>query len=315
MERDELEGFLTLAEELHFGRTAERMRLSRARVSQLIQRLERRLGAPLFERTSRRVVLTELGRRFREEVEPHHRAIEDAFARAAASARGLSGTLRVGFSAALTGEIAMRAVDRLREAYPELAVEICEMSFTDPFGQVRERYYDVQFMELPVREDDLAKGPTLLTEGRVLAVAAHHPLAARPWLTMEDLSATDLVSVEGDMPDYRRDLQAPARTPSGRPIGSGPAVTSLQEALMLVAGDRGALLTGAHTAVYQPRPGVVYLEVVDAPPVRYGLVWRAGEDTDAVRAFTQQVAVEAETASTPAIAPAELGKSPALLTE
>jgi DNA-binding transcriptional LysR family regulator len=315
MERDELEGFLTLAEELHFGRTAERMRLSRARVSQLIQRLERRLGAPLFERTSRRVELTELGRRFREEVEPHHRAIEDALARAAASARGLGGMLRVGFSAALTGEVAMRAVDRLREAHPELAVEICEMSFTDPFAQVRERYYDVQFMELPVREDDLAKGPTLLTEGRVLAVAADHPLAARPWLTMEDLAAADLIEIEGEIPEYRRELQAPSRTPEGRRIGSAPVVTSPQEALILVAGGKGALLTGAHAAVYQPRPGVVYLEVVDAPPVRYGLVWRKGEDTEAVRAYVERVVVEAAARNVPALVPEDLGRSPALLAE
>jgi DNA-binding transcriptional LysR family regulator len=314
MERDELEGFLTLAEELHFGRTAERMRLSRARVSQLIQRLERRLGAPLFERTSRRVQLTDLGRRFREEVEPHHRAIEDAFARAAATARGLGGTLRAGFSTALTGEVAMRAVDRLREAHPELAVEICEMSFTEPFAQVRERYYDIQFMELPVREDDLAKGPTLLTEGRVLAVTADHPLAARPWLTMEDLAAADLIEIEGDLPDYRRELQAPSRTPGGQPIGTGPVVTSPQEALILVAGGKGALLTGAHTAVYHPRPGVVYLDVVDAPPVRYGLVWRAGEDTAAVKAFIERVAEEAAARNAPAPVAAEL-RSPALLAD
>ncbi|WP_205327333.1 LysR family transcriptional regulator [Glycomyces sp. YM15] len=90
MERDELECFLILAEELHFGRTAVRMRLSRARVSQLVQRLERRLGAPLFERTSRNVRLTELGAGFREEVEPHHRAIERALARTAAASVGPS---------------------------------------------------------------------------------------------------------------------------------------------------------------------------------------------------------------------------------
>ena len=294
MERDELECFLILAEELHFGRTAVRMRLSRARVSQLIQRLERRLGAPLFERTSRTVALTELGERFREDVEPHHRAIEQAVARTAAAARGIGGTLRIGFANSLTGEIAMKAVDDLRGSYPELAVEICEMSFTDPFTQLRDRYYDVQFMELPVREDDLAKGPTLLTEGRMLAVGADHPLAARPWLTMENLAETTLLEVDGPIPDYRRETQAPRRTPNGQPIGTGPGVTSLQEALMLVAAGKGAMLTGAHTAAYQPRPGVVYVQIVDAPPVRYGLAWRAGENTAAVDALIERVAAEVE---------------------
>ena len=57
LERHELEAFLTLAEELHFGRTAERLRVSTARISQTIAKLERRIGVPLFNRTSRRVVL------------------------------------------------------------------------------------------------------------------------------------------------------------------------------------------------------------------------------------------------------------------
>ncbi|MFG3343111.1 LysR family transcriptional regulator [Glycomyces sp. NPDC048151] len=286
MERDELECFLILAEELHFGRTATRMRLSRARVSQLVQRLERRLGAPLFERTSRSVALTELGARFREEVEPHHRAIERALARTAAAARGIGGTLRVGFADSLTGEIAIRAADDLRAAYPELAVEICEMSYTDPFAQLRDRYYDVQFMELPVREDDLGKGPTLLSEAGVLAVPVSHPFASRPWLTMDDLAETALLQIEGDVPDYRR---PPRRTPGGRPIPAGPGTTSLQEALMLVAAGKGAMLTGAHTAVHQPRPGIAYVQVIDAPQVRYGLAWRADERTAAVEAYAARV--------------------------
>lgn len=293
MERDELECFLILADELHFGRTAVRMRLSRARVSQLIQRLERRLGAPLFERTSRTVALTELGARFREDVEPHHRAIERALARTAAAARGIGGTLRVGFANSLTGEIAMRAVDELRAAHPELAVEICEMSFTDPFTQLRDRYYDVQLMELPVREADLAKSATLLTEARVLAVATSDPLAARPWLTMDDLAETALLDIEGDVPDYRL---TPRRTPDGRPIAAGPGVTSLQEALMLISGGKGAMLTGAHTAAHQPRPGIAYVPILDAAPVRYGLVWRADEHTAAVEAFAERVAAEVEAA-------------------
>ena len=61
LERHEIEAFVTLAEELHFGRTAERLHVSTARVSQAIKRMELRVGVPLFERTSRRVELTEAG--------------------------------------------------------------------------------------------------------------------------------------------------------------------------------------------------------------------------------------------------------------
>ena len=61
MERRDIEIFLVLAEELHFGRTAERLHVSTTRVSQTIRKLERRIGAALFERTSRRVELTRAG--------------------------------------------------------------------------------------------------------------------------------------------------------------------------------------------------------------------------------------------------------------
>ncbi|KUJ70304.1 LysR family transcriptional regulator [Streptomyces albus subsp. albus] len=285
MDHDELECFLTLAEELHFGRTADRLLRSRARVSQLIQRLERRVGAPLFVRTSRRVALTALGRQLRDDLVPHQRAIEAALARATATARGEHGVLHVGFATPPAGEIVLRAAEELRTSHPHLTVEICEVPLADPYGQLRKGEFDVQLAEFPVREEDLGEGPALLTEDRVLAVAAGHPLAARESVSLEDLAEVPLLPIAGRLPDYRLEHHAPARTPGGRPIARGPAVTNLQEALTLVAGGRGALLCAAHTATYYSRPGVAYVPFLDADPIGYGLVWRTADRTGAVRAF------------------------------
>ncbi|MFG3015324.1 LysR family transcriptional regulator [Streptomyces cinerochromogenes] len=285
MERDELECFLLLAEELHFGRTAERMRLSRARVSQLVQRLERRVGAPLFIRTSRRVALSSLGRQLRADLEPHHRAIEAALERAAATARGVDTVLHVGFSNPLTGEIVMKTTEVLRVSHPGLAVEICEVPLADPYGQLRKGDFDLQIAELPVRESDLDEGPRLLAEERVLAIGSVHPLAARDSVSLEDLADVPLLTIAGDVPDYWLEHHAPARTPSGRPIARGPGMTNMQEALMLVAAGQGALLAPAHTALYHARPGVAYVPFADAEPTGYGLMWRAGHTTGAVQAF------------------------------
>ncbi|MEU0742212.1 LysR family transcriptional regulator [Streptomyces sp. NPDC006134] len=287
MERDELECFLLLAEELHFGRTADRMRLSRARVSQLVRRLERRVGAPLFTRTSRRVALTSLGRQLRADLEPHHRAIEAALERASATARGIDTVLHVGFSNPLTGEIVLKATEALRASHPGLAVEICEVPLADPYGQLRKGEFDVQITELPVREEDLGEGPTLLAEERVLAIGSAHPLAARESVSLEDLADVPLLTIAGQVPDHWLEHHVPARTPSGRPIPRGPGVTNMQEALMLVAGGRGALLAPAHTATYYARPGVAYIPFADAEPTGYGLVWRAGHATGAVRTFAR----------------------------
>ncbi|WP_239003480.1 LysR family transcriptional regulator [Nocardia panacis] len=84
LERLELESFLTLAEELHFGRTARRLDISRTRVSQTILGLERRLGAQLFERTSRTVDLTLVGRQLYEDLLPAYRMMTAAVERARA---------------------------------------------------------------------------------------------------------------------------------------------------------------------------------------------------------------------------------------
>nr|WSX73599.1 LysR family transcriptional regulator [Streptomyces sp. NBC_00899]WSX80338.1 LysR family transcriptional regulator [Streptomyces sp. NBC_00899] len=104
-ERHELDAFLTLAEELPFGRTAERLHLSTTRVSRTIGELERRIGVPLFNRTSRRVELTAVGRQSAEEVRPSWARIDAAFERAVDTGRGITGTLSVAFVGAAGGQL------------------------------------------------------------------------------------------------------------------------------------------------------------------------------------------------------------------
>ncbi|MFD9454061.1 LysR family transcriptional regulator [Streptomyces sp. NPDC059985] len=285
MDQNELDCFLVLAEELHFGRTATRLRLSRARVSQLVQKLERRVGAPLFTRTSRSVALTGLGSRLREDLEPHYRGIEGALARAVASARGIEGVLHVGFSTPLAGEMVMKATEKLRATHPELVVEVCEVPLSDPYGMLRRGDFDLQLTEFPVFEHDVTRGPTLLAEGRVLAVSVGHPLARRDSVTLEDLAGVPLLTIAGDIPEYWLEHRTPTRTPSGRPIGRGPSITNFQEALTLVAGGKGAWLAGAHVALYHGRPGVSYVPVEGDNPLAYGLMWRSGGSSRVTELF------------------------------
>ncbi|WP_209439471.1 LysR family transcriptional regulator [Kitasatospora phosalacinea] len=96
MELRDIEIFLALAEELHFGRTAERLHVSQARVSQSITAQERRLGVKLFDRTSRRVALTPVGRRLREDLQQAVDLLHAGLARARAAGPGAERTLRLG---------------------------------------------------------------------------------------------------------------------------------------------------------------------------------------------------------------------------
>ncbi|MFC9968642.1 LysR family transcriptional regulator [Nocardia ignorata] len=135
-----------MAEELHFGRAAERLAVSRARVSQMIHTVERRIGAPLFERTSRRMSLTPLGIQLRDTLAPHHHGILAALARAADSA-GAAEVLRAGFTHPLGSEMQMSAATTFRAERPACTVELREVQLSDRFGQLRRRELDLVFLE------------------------------------------------------------------------------------------------------------------------------------------------------------------------
>ena len=92
----QVEAFLALADELHFGRAAERLHVSQPRVSRLIASLERQAGGKLFERTSRKVTLTPLGQQFQAELQPGHEQMRAALDHARRSTRATAGHLRLG---------------------------------------------------------------------------------------------------------------------------------------------------------------------------------------------------------------------------
>ncbi|MEV7027335.1 LysR family transcriptional regulator [Kitasatospora sp. NPDC093558] len=113
----ELQCFAVLVHQLHFGRTAGLLGVSQGRVSQLIKRLEGRVGAPVFERTSRRVELTELGRALAEQVVPAFEQLREGFDAARARAAAQDRPMRVGFQCVVYEPVA-RAVAGLPEGPP-----------------------------------------------------------------------------------------------------------------------------------------------------------------------------------------------------
>src|SRR6266699_2834762 len=120
MDTAEIEVFLVLAEELHFGRTAERLRMPQPRVSQLVRALERRVGGALFERTSRRVALTPLGASLVEDLSEAHALLRAAIQRASDSARTVSGRLRVGFYSAVIGSMLTGSLRTFERTHPDV---------------------------------------------------------------------------------------------------------------------------------------------------------------------------------------------------
>ncbi|MFJ2769463.1 LysR family transcriptional regulator [Streptomyces sp. NPDC087300] len=279
LEIRELECFLVLAEELHFGRTGERLYVSQSRVSQLLAALEQRIGARLVERTSRRVRLTTLGERFLAELRPSYDELAATVERARTAARGVEGTLRLGFQGTADARL-MRAIAAFQERYPDCATEIVEIPFADPFGAVRDGGVDAAIVLLPVAEPDLVLGPVFSSERQTVAVSVRHPFAARPALTAADLKETPLIAATAPAPSYWREVHAPSGVPA-------PEVRTLQEGLTLVAADRGAMLLCGPTARYHGRQDVVFVPVEGLPDSVLGMVWHRDGETARVREFAR----------------------------
>ncbi|MGF0319696.1 LysR family transcriptional regulator [Nocardia fluminea] len=265
MELRDIEIFLALCEELHFGRTAERLHVSQARVSQAIGRQERRIGVALFDRTSRRVRLTPVGRRLREDLQQAYDLVQEGLARAEAAGLGASRTVRLGVFGHAGHEL-HPLIDTFRTHYPGSDVQFGEITDGDPFGALRAGEADAHVLWLPVSEPDLTVGPTVLTTGRVLAVSADHPLVDRGSATLEDLADNHVVALGPAAPDYWVASMIPLRIPSGRRIPRGPIGRTFHEILALVATGHCVHPLGEIAARYNNPPGIMFIPIATPQP-------------------------------------------------
>lgn len=286
MEGQEIEAFIAVGEELHFGRAAERLGLSQARVSQLIKKLERRIGAALFDRTTRRVTLTAIGQQLLDDLRPARQAVIDGIARAQAAGRGITGVLEVGFLGPLAGRVLLDVIEELSTSLPGLEIRLRNTEVADPCRPLRDGEVDLVLTQQPVDEPQLTNGPAVIVEPRVLAVSSRHPLAGRATVSLEDLAAARIFLPGGSPPKPWLRSAQPWRTPSGQPIERGVGVGTFQEMMTLIAAGQGVCTVAAHNIRYHPRSDVVYIPFTDAPPFTFGLVWRTSAETGRLRTFT-----------------------------
>ncbi|MGW9211057.1 LysR family transcriptional regulator [Embleya sp. NPDC055664] len=288
LDRHEIECFLTLAEELHFGRTATRLLVSQANVSQTVRKTERHIGAPLFERTSRSVRLTPLGQRFHDELAPAYREMTAIVERARERARGVTGVLNAGFmGAGLADRLAARAA-AYRTANPGADIRLREVHFAAGFAPLRAGEVDVMTTCMPVTEPDLVTGPTVLREPQVLAVAVDHPLARRGTASLEDLADQRVPTMTTSYPDAWVDARLPRNTPAGRAIERGSGAATLQELIALVTSGGYVMPFGAHIRRYYARPDIAYLPLTAAPELDWRLFWARSHETELVRGFAAE---------------------------
>ncbi|MEU2870180.1 LysR family transcriptional regulator [Streptomyces olivoreticuli] len=190
MEIRQLRYFLTVAEELHFGRAAERLHIVQSAVSQQVRRLERELGVELFDRTTRAVRLTEAGRRLL----PHAREVLAAQARAREAIDELRSeratTLRLGTSSGL-GTRLEAILAEFAGLAPHAQLELVTAATDERLKRVRSGELDATLLRGQRDVPELELLP-LWEDALVVALPARHDLAVRGTIDMADLAGLPL---------------------------------------------------------------------------------------------------------------------------
>jgi DNA-binding transcriptional LysR family regulator len=236
MELRQVRYFLAVAEELHFGRAAGRLRVVQPTVSQQVRRLERELGLELFDRTTRSVTLTAAGHAFLPRARAIATAVEAALETMAALRADQLATLRVGTNTGLGTRLERLLADMAHHA-PELTVELHSAPPAPRLQRVRDGELDAAFVRgvgqspgldlIPVWRDEL-----------VAALPASHPLAAHERVDLADLAAMPLRIAPRHANPHLVDLITSACRAAGFEPVMGPAFTTDQDTLAAIGSGK-----------------------------------------------------------------------------
>ncbi|MFI0482388.1 LysR family transcriptional regulator [Actinomadura sp. 9N215] len=279
--------FVIVAEELHFGRAAERLGMAQPPLSQRIQRLERELGVRLFDRTSRRVELTAPGRLLLDEARDILTRVERIYSVAERARRGEVGTVRAGVPSDLGGPIVAALIAAFRDRRPDLRLDLRE---TGTAGQVRalaEGALDAGVVRHPCDSRDLELGPMLAQPlGALLPSAASADRHAEVHLA--DLHGLDLVvPPREDAPGAHDDLLAACRRHGYAPAAVHEARHPQFALGLVLAGTAVALVPRTDDSA-----GATWRPLVGGPLAwRTSCAWRRARDPEHARAIADFTAV------------------------
>ena len=277
--------FIAVAEELHFGRAAERLHIAQPVLSRQIRVLESELGVELFMRDRRGTVLTRAGGQLVHEAGPLLAGADALLRRVRAAGEGVT-RFTIGFMPGITLTPVVRL---LRERHPGLDVRMLRTGWHDQVDVLHDARADVGIVRLPIDPAGLEIRP-LYTEPRLVMVASAHRLAGKEAVRVADLAADHLLQDPDAVPEWR-DVAVELRTGERRPV---PEIHSVEEKLELVAGGQGIAVIPESTANFYTRPGVEAIPVVDLGPNQVAAAWPTGQTTGLVQEF-----VDAATALLP----------------
>jgi len=237
MELRQLEYFVAVAEELHFGRAADRLHIGQPAVSQQVRRLERELGAELLDRSPRHVRLTAAGASLLPEARAVMAAVARARAAVAAAPVAGAGELRLGTSTGL-GERLERVLDAFARLAPGVTLELVAAPASQRLARLADGTLDAAFVRSPVQAGDRGlRAVPLWRDVLVAAVSARHPIAAATCASFADLAELPLRLTARRNNPALVDLVVSALSAAGREPVSAPPASNLADTLAAIGAD------------------------------------------------------------------------------
>jgi DNA-binding transcriptional LysR family regulator len=289
VELRQLRYFLTVAEELHFGRAAERERIAQPALSQQIRRLEHELGVQVFDRSSRRVQLTEPGRLLTDLARDILDQADDVVALVRQAGQGKEGRLRLAYANGSDRGAPAAVVDRFRAARPRVELTLSTQYDEECRVQLREGVIDAAFFWMPLGDFDDLASRWVATEPLIAAVAERNPLALLDEVTAEQVAAEPLVWFARHWSPGSWDTII---TSVFHQHGLTPNVVAeevSQEGMVRgVLAAAGVTIVTATTAGQLNVAGVVYRPFAEpTPQLDVGLAWRADDSSPILKALVQ----------------------------
>ncbi|MGV9867462.1 LysR family transcriptional regulator [Rhodococcus koreensis] len=284
MEISQITAFLAVAEELHFGRAAQRLHSAQPPLSRTIRQLEKQLGATLFDRNTRNVRLTAAG----EALLGPAREILDACRLAeiavAAAGRGQVGRVRIGFSGVSSHLLIGRWAKLVRHTHPGIEFVLNSSAFaSEALNKLLDGTLDIGLGRWIFTPPGIASR-VILNEDFVVAMTVDHPLAGRDGVRIEELATEPWVALPADPGSALRDSLQRAAHDAGftpRIVQSAPDSMSL---MALVSAEVGCALTVSSVVENVNNPDVVFLPLVGGPnTLQLRIAWRADDDSAALR--------------------------------
>lgn len=287
MEIRQLEAFIAVAEELHFGNAAIRLRMAQSPLSQTIRKLERSLGAELFVRSTRSVELTAAGHAFL----PHARAVLEQLQLAEQSVKVpegvVYGNLALGFTGVLNHMSLPVLTRALRATYPQIQLTLVGRVMTqDAVQQLDAGTLDLSFVGLPV-DSTRIHARLLAREAFGLVLPAEHPLAGERELELARLADQPFITPPMAAGSVLYETTIRACNDAGFHPIIAQQITDPYMTMMLVAAGVGVAFLPEGIASVLP-PGSVYVPLASQPVyLNHGLAWSKRPGSKARDAFLE----------------------------